>query len=93
VTITGSDSYETFVNNSLVVKAFPMAVMGLLCLNLIFNLFLWVLEIKFGQILLKTKLIFSTLSAKSSQSVSQNAKVNDEMESIGSTQNQTQTEK
>jgi hypothetical protein len=93
MTITGNDSYETFVNNSLVVKAFPMAVMGLLCLNLIFNIFLWALEIKFSQILLKTKLLFSTLSAKKSQSVSQNAKVNDEMESIGSTQNQTQTEK
>jgi hypothetical protein len=69
ITMTSNNSSETFVSNSLVVKAFPIAVMGLLSLNLMFNMFFWGLEIKFGQIPLKAKLVFSTLSAKSERSV------------------------
>ncbi len=42
----------------------PLAVLGLLTLNLLFNIFLYALEIKFGRNLMKAKLIFSKLMDK-----------------------------
>lgn len=61
---TQESSGNTFDNNSLIVKIVPIAVLGLLILNIIFNLFLWALEIKYGQILTKAKLVLASLFKK-----------------------------
>lgn len=64
MTMASQDAYDTFVNNSLIIKVIPMAVLGLLAINMLFNAFLWVMEIKFGQILTKAKLLLLSLSFK-----------------------------
>ncbi len=46
--MTSQNSYETFVSNELVIKFVPMAVLGLLGLNTLFNMFMLVVEFKCG---------------------------------------------
>jgi hypothetical protein len=59
-----NNPYETFVTNKLIVNGVPMAVLSLLFVNLMFNILLLVLEIKFGKHWAKAKLILSKLLGK-----------------------------
>ncbi len=63
-----SDPYETFVSNDMVVKGVPLGVVVLTALNMIFNSFLWVREVKSQNLILKAKSIFSDLSSNLTKS-------------------------
>lgn len=68
IIMTTNDPFNTFVQNAFIVKVVPMMVLALLSLNLLFNTGLMVLEVNFGQFLLKGKLILKRLlSEESSQ--------------------------
>jgi hypothetical protein len=59
--MTKKDQFDTFVQNMFIIKVVPMTVLALLSLNLLFNTGLLVLEVNFGQVLIKGKLIFKEL--------------------------------
>lgn len=59
--MTTKDPFDTFVNNALIVKAVPMTVLALLGLNLLFNVGMLVLEVKYGQVVSKAKLILKAV--------------------------------
>ena len=50
--------YQTFVNNKVVTEGVPYTVIGLLLVNMSFNVFCWVWEIKSDRLLEKTKIIW-----------------------------------
>ena len=74
-----SDPYETFVSNDMVVKGVPLGVVALTALNMVFNTFLWIREVKSQNLILKAKSIFSDLSANLSKS-SETTQLNESME-------------
>lgn len=57
-----SDPYDTFVSNDMVVKGVPLGVVSLTALNMVFNTFLWVREVKSQNLIMKAKSLFSDLS-------------------------------
>jgi hypothetical protein len=59
ITMSTGNPYDTFVQNTFIVKVVPLAVLSLLTFNLLFNIFVYALEIKFGRNLMKAKLILS----------------------------------
>lgn len=81
------NSYETFVSNELVTKFVPMGVLSLLGLNTLFNMFMLVVEVRYGGYLTKAKLMFSSISQKGAESTDEKILDKNDMESIGSTNN------
>jgi hypothetical protein len=61
VSMKSRNPYDTFLSDGFIVKIIPIIVLSLLFVNVIFNIFLLVLEIKFMQIPIKTKLILSKI--------------------------------
>jgi hypothetical protein len=74
-----SDPYETFVSNDMIVKGVPLVIVTLTALNMFFNIFLWVREIKSQQLILKAKSLFSDFSANVTKS-SETTQLNESME-------------
>lgn len=62
--MNSQDPYETFVSNAFITKFVPMAVLSLLGLNILLNVFMFIVEVKCGQYLTKAKLMFSSVSSK-----------------------------
>ena len=60
--------YQTFVNNKVVTEGVPYTVIGLLLVNMSFNVFCWVWEIKSDRLLEKTKIIWRMMFPKTSVS-------------------------
>lgn len=64
ITIDDKDPYEAFVNNSMINKVIPMVIVGLLALNLVVNVFWWVVEVKCDFLVSKIKTIVSRYFVK-----------------------------
>lgn len=63
--------YEAFVNNKLVTMGVPYAILSLLMLNLGFNVFCWVWELKSDSILTKAKFVIGSIFPSLSKSGSE----------------------
>lgn len=59
--VKSNGPFEAFVQNGLVTKGVPLAILSLLLLNMGFNIFCWVWELKSDRFLDKTKAILVQL--------------------------------
>lgn len=59
--VKSNGPYEAFVQNGLVTKGVPLAILSLLFFNMGFNIFCWVWELKSDRFLDKTKAILVQL--------------------------------
>ena len=59
--VQSNGPYEAFVENGLVTKGVPFAILSLLFLNMGFNIFCWIWELKSDRLLLKAKIVLGKL--------------------------------
>jgi hypothetical protein len=59
-----SGAQKAFVGNGAIIKGIPLTILSLLFLNVGFNVFLWILELKSSKIIEKSKMIYSILFSK-----------------------------